>query len=175
MSRYPFEEFAAKFMASMDGVYSDATFVRYSRRYKRMALDIRNHYATGKISTTSPKKMTPEDVRHHLKYRKSLGYSDSEYSHEITTMTVLFDFCENPAVRTCLNKYPQLKPNAHHVRLDSLGSDECEKILKGIDSACSSDDFSMVRSYAMLAVFIGCGPRTKEIRFIDLVDLDTED
>ncbi len=175
MSRYPFEEFANKFMASMDGVYSEATFVRYTRRYKRMGLDIRNHSEKGLISTTSPKRMTPEDVRVHLKYRKSLGYSDSEYAHEVTTMIVLFDFCENSAVRTCLRKYPLLRPNSKHVRLPSLDPDVYDRIVSRVSDVALSDDYRLIRSYAMLSVFLGCGPRTKELRFINIGDLDTRE
>lgn len=176
MSRYPFEEYAARFMESMTGIYSEATVSKNTRRYRRMAMDIRRHFEMGKISTTSPKSMTPEDVRYHLQYRKGLGYSKSEYSHEVTAMTVLFDFCENMAVRTCLRKYPLLRPNSKHVRLPSLTPSEYDRIVHRINEvAADCDDFATLRSFAMLAVLLGCGPRTKELRLIDCSDLDLTD
>ena len=55
MSRYPFEEYARRFMESMTGVYSEETASKISRRYYRMARDFRTHFESGKISTTSPR------------------------------------------------------------------------------------------------------------------------
>lgn len=173
MSRYPFIEYARSYMESMQGYYSEATYTRYLRRYERMSREMVEHQKSGKISTSSPRSMTAEDVRYHLTYRKSLGYSASEYGHEITTMIVLFDFCENTAVRTCLRKYPLLRPVNKHVRLGSLTEAENARIMTRLSEVSSSDDYRIVRSYAMLAVFLGCGPRTKELRFMDLHDLDT--
>ena len=176
MSRYPFEEYARRFMESMTGVYSEETASKISRRYHRMARDFRTHFESGKISTTSPKNMTPEDVKYHLLYRKGLGYSKSEYSHEVTALIVLFDFCENMAVRTCLRKYPLCKPSKGHVRLPSLEPSAYRRIEGRINEVASIEsDYATIRSYAMLAVFLGCGPRTKELRFMDARDLDTED
>lgn len=175
MSRYPFVEYAREYMDSMHGYYSEATYTRYLRRYERMAREMVDHYNAGKISTTSPKRMTAEDVRYHLTYRKGLGHSASEYGHEVTTMIVLFDYCENPAVRTCLRKYPLLRPVNKHVRLGSLSGSEYDRILSRMAEVSGSDDYRLVRSYAMLAVFLGCGPRTKELRFIDVNDLDTRE
>lgn len=175
MSRYPFAEYAREYMETMRGYYSDATYTRYLRRYERMAREMVDHYKEGGISTTSPRTMTAEDVRYHLSYRKGLNYSASEYGHEVTTMVVLFDFCENPAVRTCLRKYPLLRPVNKHVRLGSISGSEYDRILIRMGEVSGSDDFNLVRSYAMLAVFLGCGPRTKELRFIDVNDLDVRD
>ena len=175
MSRYPFVEYAREYMESMRGYYSEATYTRYLRRYERMGREMVDHYKAGRISTSSPKSMTPEDVRYHLTYRKGLGYSASEYGHEVTTMIVLFDYCENTAVRTCLRKYPLLRPVNKHVRLPSLPRSDTDRILRRMAEVSGSDDCRLVRSYAMLAVFLGCGPRTKEIRFIDRADLDTEE
>ena len=177
MSRYPFEEYAARFMESMTGVYSDVTVSKNIRRYRRMARDFRSHFEAGNISTTSPKNMTPEDVRFHLLYRKGLDYSKSEYSHEVTALIMLFDYCENMAVRTCLRKYPQLKPNCKHVRLPSLDPSVYNRIENRISEivTASESDFSLIRSYAMLAVFLGCGTRTKELRLLNVCDLDIKD
>lgn len=172
MSRYPFEEFSTQFMASMVGVYSDVHWTTLQRRYRRMSLDIRRLHDEGRISSTSPKKMTAEDIRVHLVYRKGLGYSAKEYAHEVNALIILFDFCENMAVRSCLRKYPLLRPMADHHRLPVISDGERSRILRGCSAFSGSDDFDMVRSYAMLAILLGCGLRTKELRLCDAMDLD---
>ena len=175
MSRYPFEEFSNEFMVSVKGIYSDAHHKSLVRRYRRIAIDLRRHYAEGRITTTSPKKMTPEDVKYHLVYRKSLGYTQREYGHELNAFTVLFDYVGNMAVRTCLKKYPMLRAVQDHKRLPTISGEDRSRIMKGMADAAASGDARLIRPYAMLAVFLGCGPRTKELRLMDLKDLDTEE
>ena len=178
MSRYPFEEYSDRFLESMVGVYSDATLTKYRRRYRRMARDLRRLHDEGKVSTTSPRSMDVEDVRAHLQYRRSLDLSKSEYSHEVTALTVLFDFCENMAVRTCLRQYPLLRPTARRPRLPSLEPDVYDRIARRINEVAHLEDphcYPLVRSYAMLAVFLGCGARTKELRFMTIQDLNTDE
>ena len=178
MSRYPFEEYSERFLESMVGVYSDATLTKYRRRYRRMARDLRRLHDDGKISTTSPKSMDAEDVRVHLQFRRSLELSKSEYSHEVTALVVLFDFCENMAVRTCLRKYPLLRPTARHQRLPSLEPEVYDCIAARMNEVAQLDDvssYALVRSYAMLAVFLGCGARTKELRLMSATDLNTDE
>ena len=178
MSRYPFEEYSERFLESMVGVYSEATLTKYRRRYRRIARDLQDHLKTGGIKTTSPKSMNADDVRFHLLYRRGLGYSRSEYSHEVTALVVLFDFCENSAVRACLKRYPQLRPASKHVRLPSLDPKVYDRIVDRMNQVALSADVSsypLVRSYAMMAVLLGCGPRTKEIRMMDVSDLDVDE
>lgn len=173
MSRYPFDEFSNKYLEVMTGVYAPVTLQHTRRRLRRMGLDIRQHHADGRISTTSPKLMTVEDVRVHLVYRRSLGYSAKEYSHELTAMTGLFDFVGNGAVRACLKKYPQLKPTSpRRSRLPVNTSDDCRRMIETMDDAADHGDPQDVRACAMMALFLGCGCRTKELAAIEEQDLD---
>lgn len=75
MSRYPWEEYVNRYLSSMQGIWADTTRKAMHRRYRRTGQDIRTAFDSGMISTSSPRTMTPEDVRHHLVYRKSLGLS----------------------------------------------------------------------------------------------------
>ena len=108
---------------------SEATWARESRRLARMGRDIRAERSSGLISTMSPAILTPEDIRVHLTARRSLHYSGSEYSHEVSTLTAICDYCDNPAVRVCLKKYPLLRPVSRHVRLDSLSAADYDRLL----------------------------------------------
>lgn len=175
MSRYPWDEYAQRYLDSMVGIWSDMTHKGVARRLRRMGLDIRSEFERKKISTTSPRTMTPDDVRVHLVYRRSLGQTPSEYSHELTCMTSFFDFCENTAVRACLRKYPGLRPARGLARHQPLDDEDVSTILDRMSSVPQIEDYRLLRSYAMLAVFLGCGCRTKELRLIDLRDLDTDE
>lgn len=174
MSRYPWEEYANRFLDLMVGVWADSTWKGMDRRLRRMGREIRGHYDAHRISTSSPRTMTPEDVRYHLVYRRNLGLTPSEYSHELTAMITFFDFCENTAVRVCLRKYPGLRPAREKVRYLPLDDDDLQKVLSSFSKVPELTEFRMIRSYAMLAIFIGCGCRTKELRFLDIDDLDVE-
>lgn len=175
MSRYPFLEYSDKYMTAMTGYYSEATTKRYSRRFKRIDRDLREEFAQGRISSTSPKTMTPEDVMAHLSYRRSLGLSRSEYGHEVTTLTVLFDFVGNPAVREAMRKYPLLKVSNNRDRLPTLTPEEVSRILDGMDAAIESGRYYLIRSYALVAIYLGCGTRTKEVRLMEAKDIDTDE
>lgn len=174
MSRYPWEEYSNRFLASMDGIWADTTWKAMNRRLRRMGQEIRTYADSGRISTSSPRTMTPEDVRYHLVRRRRMNLTQSEYSHELTAMTLFFDFCENPAVRTCIRKYPGLRPVREKARYPSLDDRDLKRVLAALSLASDLDDERLIRSYAMLAVFLGCGCRTKELRLLDLKDLDTE-
>lgn len=102
MSRYPWTEYSERFLASMEGVWADSTWKGVQRRLRRMGYEMQQHFLSKKISTTSPRTMTPEDVRFHLVHRRKLDLTQSEYSHELTAMITFFDFCGNTAVRVCL-------------------------------------------------------------------------
>ena len=175
MSRYPFEEFSNEFMVSVQGIYSDAHHKSLARRYRRIGRDLRTLHADGRISTTSPKTMTAEDVKACFVHKMGLGHSAREYAHEVNAFILLFDYVGNMAVRTCLSCYPMLKPVSDHSRLPTISDSDRKRISEGMTGAVSSGDFRLIRSYAMLAIFLGCGPRTKELRLMDLKDLDTEE
>mgnify|MGYP001001358577 FL=1 len=151
---------------------SEATWARESRRLARMGRDIRAERSSGLISTMSPAILTPEDIRVHLTARRSLHYSGSEYSHEVSTLTAICDYCDNPAVRICLKKYPLLRPVSRHVRLDSLSAEDYDKLLDFLlrDGLAGAK----LRSAAAVAVSLGCGLRTQELQYAVRADLGAD-
>lgn len=173
MSRYPFEEYASKFLSNMVGIYAPDTWNRRDRRFKRIARDLQKHFTEKKISTTSPLKMTVDDVRFHLAYRKNLGYSTSEYAHEVSSLIRLFDYCKNMSVRSCLVQYPLLKPASKNARLPAMSDEEYSTIVSMLTDVIGSS-YDRVRAYAMTSLFLGCGLRNKELRMADVNHLDTK-
>jgi len=116
--------------------------------------------------------MTYEDIKVYLMMRKGLGHTAGEYRKDITAIRGLFDYVGNGAVRTCLIRYPQLKASSGSVRHLSFTSEEYDKIISGIDSALSSGGHRMIRAYSLVCLCVCCGCRPKEVRLIDVSDID---
>jgi len=163
-------EFVDQFMSAWSGIYKDNSWDVIYRRYRRQARDVNRMRAENLISSSSPQRMTVEDIRVFLTYRNSLGNKKSELSSEISAMKNLFDFCGNMAVSTCLKKYPLLNVRDRKSRLSSLTEDQFLTILKKAD-ACP-DDWKHVRSYALVCLAIFTGARPGEIRLAAIDDLD---
>ena len=180
MSRYPFEEFVKSFLLKVQPpIYSEDYHKRLTRRYSRIHRDLIRYYGEGKISTTSPRTMTVNDVAYHLSFRRSMKhkggqfYSYSEYSHEVSALIILFDFVGNMAIRRCLIENPALRPVRKHSRLPSLTVEEQASIKKVLDDL-DVDDWKAVRSCALVGMMLSTGGRTKELRLANVKDLDVE-
>jgi len=119
----------------------------------------------GMISTMAPSKMTPEDVKTFILFRKAKKVGASDLSHDITLLEQFLTYSGNYSVQVCLRKNTGLKPKDNsHQRLDPLPMKIYRTILarsKEIDYG----DFPTVRAYAMVLLYIGIGAKNKEIRF----------
>lgn len=91
MSRYPFEEYAEQFLDAVKDFYAPITWKGLYRRYRRINHDLIALQRVSDLSSTSPKRMNSEDIRIYLSWRRSLGYSNKEYAHEVNALTILFD------------------------------------------------------------------------------------
>lgn len=174
MSRYPFEEYAEEFLDAVKDFYAPTTWKGLHRRYRRINHDLVALQRSSDLSSTSPKRMTSDDIRMYLSWRRSLGHSNKEYAHEVNALIILFDYVGNPAVRQCMSRYPLTRPNGSDPRYGSISKTDRLKLIAGMDSHAESDDFSMVRSYAVVAFLLGAGLRSKELRLMEVDDLDTE-
>ena len=174
LSKYPFMEYADEFMASMRGVYAEATWDSVYRRYRRQSKDLVRLKAEGKISSTSPKTMTVEDVRQFLAMRKNMDLSTTEMQKEIIYLRAIFDFCESKSLDACLRKYPLLIPHRKEARLPSIDETEYAKIFEA-SLTIDPDDWMFNRAYALVLLVGGVGMRTKEVRLCNVEDLDDVD
>lgn len=172
--RATMKTYGAQFMRSMDRKYMEGTKDSVWRRYKRMDKDIEYLYRLGKLSTTSPNKMTPEDVHNFIAYRESLDVSDSEMVHELAALSNIFTFIGNDAYKTAMAKYPHLKVSATHKRLPSLGPEEVRLIIEAAEKVKDEDWSAMVR-YATVIFAICSGLRSKELRFCNVNDIHITD
>lgn len=175
MSKYPFKEKAEEFMDSRKGCIAELSWKGLDRRYRRMEREFILLKEQGQISTLSPQKMTDEDVKAYLLYRKAKKTSASDFSHDISALNQLLSFCGNPAVVACLNKNVGLKPkHKQQPRLEPLSKTTYEEILAAYHTI-DFGDFSQVRAFTLVLMYIGTGARNKELRLASIRDVDVDE
>lgn len=172
MGRHPFGEYAEKYMESVRGVYAEETWKNRARRYRRMGQKMIELKNEGKISTTSPKTMTPEDVRVYILYCKE-RVSTADLAHEVNALRRLLNFVDNHAVEICLNHNPGLKPSFRGTRRKGVMQDEVYDMILERSKTVDPLDFARIRAYTLVLMCINTGTRNKEIRFAEVRDLDT--
>ena len=173
MSRYPFPDFADRFLASIDGVLSPRYIEDMRNRFNRQSRVFVLLKNEKKVSSTSPQQFTVEDIRVFLVYRKNEeGAKPSDIRKDITALKKLCESCNNTAVSQCLVKYPQLKPRVREGRLPSMPKAEYQKLLDRLSEV--PREWKPVRAYAMVSLFIFTGTRTKELRLMNVDDVHTD-
>lgn len=173
MSRYPFGERAEEYMESRRCEYAETSWKTIMRRYRRMERDMIELKNSGKISTLSPAKMTEDDVKQYILYRKGKKNSNSEVNHDISALNNLLVYVGNVAVQKCIQRNQGIKPKSKQPRLDPLPSKTYDKILTAYDSA-NTDSLTEVRAFAIVLMSVNLGTRNKELRLADMSDLDTD-
>lgn len=171
MSAHPFLDYANKLMDKMENVYSEETLKTRKRRYRRMERDVIALKEQGKLSTMSPKSMTPEDVFTYLTYHNGkVGATDMV--HERACLKGLLEFCGNSAYSLAMTQYPQLKVKVKHKRKPTIDEETYRLILERA-MTLDGTDYHKIRAYALALMAIRTGARNKEIRLANLEDLDT--
>ena len=175
MSKYPFGEYAEEYVRFMRDTcqWNDGSWPGILRRLNRQTREINALRDQNKISTSSPKSMTCEDVRVYLSQRKALNFSNGEYRKDVTYLKGLFVYCDNVAVEKCLQKYPALKPVYGDKRLPALSKEEYAKI-RARALSLDPDDWNLNRAYTLVMLVLECTDRPREIRFTEVMDIDTD-
>ncbi len=171
MGKYPFGEYASRYMESMRGVYAEETWKTRDRRYRRMERKVIELKDKGLISTMSPKTMTEEDVRTYIIHCKE-RQGASDLVHEINALRNLLLYANNHAVDVCMNHNPGLRPIVKNRRKPAMADDVYQTILQKAQRL-DPFDFNRVRAYALVLLCINTGTRNKEVRLSELDDLDT--
>lgn len=173
MSRYPLMSFAIQYLDAARGKYAPTTRADLTRRYRRMAARLARLKQTGEVTTTSPQRLTPEDVKCYITCRldENRGEPCEDLQRDIIAMRHLCSYCGNHAVESCMDRYPFLQPRVKRFRLESLNQKEFSQIVTAM--AAAPDDWNHVRGYAMVMLAICTGTRTREIQTTAVADLDT--
>jgi len=174
MSANPFGERVAELMAAKSGCVTETTYKTTEARLKRIERDMLRMKEQGKISSMSPAKMTPEDIKSYIVERKEKGVGASDISHDISALKQLCTMCGNTCVQNCLTKYTGLKPTcSKEGRLAPLPDKTYEAILAKYNTL-DHTNYSAIRPYALVLLYICTGARNKELRLAEVSDLDTE-
>jgi len=167
-----FDAVAIMYMERRRGVYSPYTWRNLTRRYSRIARDLEDLQRKGVVKgSIDPRILTSEDLREYILYRRNLGYTSKEYSHDESAIRSLLKAYKNDALDTCLIEYPLLKSVKHSVRLPPLPDGLYERILSNSKIV---QHYDHLRAYSLVLLCIKCSCRTKEIRLAKLSDLDTD-
>lgn len=174
MSRYPFKEKYEELLEQRSYKLAEVTIKNLRRRYARQERELIRLYEAKAIGTLAPSRFTVDDIKTYLTYRMAQKKSSSDQAHDISALDQLCLYCGNPVVKQCLDKYPDLKPNkSYDGRLDPMPEDVVRLIYRKAQDV-DPTDFTMVRAYALVILYISTGARNKEIRLAELGDLDTE-
>lgn len=172
--RYPFMSAVNEYLAVYKGIYSEGMLSELNRRYPKISRQIRFLYESGRISSTNPSKMTPEDVREYAKYLRARGLKPSSVGHDISSLSMLCKYCGNNCVDTARSKYPLLFPKRTHDRLPVTERPEFDYIVKVAGGLKASDDYLRIRAYAAVLFAFGTGSRTLELQHAKLHNLSPD-
>ncbi|MBR4685560.1 MAG: site-specific integrase [Candidatus Methanomethylophilaceae archaeon] len=173
MSTYPFKEKAQEYLLYRKGIIAESSYKELDRRLRRIEREMIALRDKGEMSTLSPTKMSPDDIKAYILYRKARKVSASDLEHDIGTLNQMLLFFGNPAVTQCIQRNLGIKPRRSSQRLDPLPEDVYKTILakwKEIDL----NDFPQVRAFAMVLMYIGTGARNKELRLCRRSDVNTD-
>lgn len=172
--RYPFSAAANEFLAAYNGVYSRGMADELRRRYPKIGRQLEILKTAGKISTTNPKNMTPDDVKEYVKYQRQRGLKPASISHDVSSIAVLCSYCGNQCVDVARTRYPLLFPKRQIRRLPVLERPDFDRILSRAAELTENTDPARIRCYAEVLFAIGTGPRTQELQHAKLRYLDAD-
>ena len=175
MGRYPFMEAANRFLDSYFGVYSAAMYEELLRRYPKIQKQLILLWEKGKVSTTDPHKLTPEDIKEYIVAQKARGLKDTSISHDLTAIKNLCLYVNgNYCVDTAKKQYPTLFMKKRYVRLPVIEKPEYDLIMQFINNISPNAPERMIRAAAIVGLSFGTGPRTVEILHAKVRYLDPE-
>ena len=176
MSANPFGERVSAFLESRHGCLTEEYIKNLGRRFRRIENDLKRLKDDGKVKTLSPGKLTEEDVKEFITYRKGRKVCAGDISHDIAALQQLCSFCDNAAVQKCILKYPGLKPKVNQVMLEPLSEETYNRILTEYNSErINHDSLEQIRPYVMVLTYVSTGARNKELRLARFDDLDVND
>ncbi len=163
-----------EYVERLAGTCAETTLKAKTRRWKMLSRLLTNMREKGQISTLSPAKVTTDDVRTVILALKEKNRSSSDLRHNISLLKEVFEYAGSTAVGTCLVQNPGLCQKTAWQRLDPLPEYIYKAFMESWETA-DQKSFATVRAYALVAMFIGTGARTKEVCGADLADLDLDD
>jgi len=171
MGRYPFLTCAKKYLKSVGDGYAQTTSAELERRFRRMGQEFKELLESGKVSTSNPEKISPEDVLAYVTELKKKGMKENGISHNLGPLNNLLAYAGNPAVTVFKQKYRSFVPKKRTMRYPSMDESVFQKIIHNA-GLVKENDWRRLRAYALVVLAICTGLRNKEIRYCKVTDLD---
>ena len=137
------------------------------RRFNRMEREFQLLHSLGIVSTTSPKRMTVDDISAYYEYLKtkagrgSPNISIDSIKKDLIDLDKLCSFEENNCVSIFKKKCPALSKGQSSARLPVFTDEEFDSIVRHSNDVELTDG-AMIRAYALIALYLGAGLRTVE-------------
>lgn len=183
MSNHPWQYFVNKVMRSKR-VNDEKTQMDQRRRYNRIHDDILYLLSQKRISTESPQKMTVNDIKELLEYRrfeyknqrtgKLLKIEDHAKTQSVLTSLFKHPDVDNKNWDRCLLEYPELKVRIFHKILPSMTEEDYNKFLARQKEVTENHngDFLLLRRYFVSSIGMESGSRPIEFRNIKVENVD---
>lgn len=167
----PFIHYAKKFLDAHSEYYSERTFSNLVRRLNRQSREFVALWHEGHISSSDPRKITPDDILVFYNMLKGRGLKPSSISHELTVLGSLCIFLGNNAVDRFKVLYP-IKPSPRAVQPVLSEDDFIHICNKGLQVA--PDDFHLLRAFTASVVSLCSSSRSIENEFMQASHVDLE-
>ena len=168
MGRNPFKEACQVYLENYSINLSKGSVDVVRRRLRLLDHLVKELASDGIISTTYPKKFTPEDLYRIYKALKERPGSNGKLRERVTVSKYMNDLnnlcrsCGNFNIEVMNKRYPIAK-KTHHKRLPALSIKEMEEIAaKGLQVPDS--DRRRIRAYGTVGLYLGAGTRTLEVQ-----------
>ena len=169
MGKYPFTVTANQVLEETAPWYSESTREERTRKMRRIHGILLELRATGKISTTSPSKMTESDViefigwcKEHLDNATSIKY--------LRFLGEVLQAAGNNAVVAVKLKHKRNLPIATQKPIRTIAPDQMDRLLSGDWEL--EDPFLDATAKAALALYLHSGLRSGELRNAKFKDLN---
>lgn len=171
MGRYPFLTSANRLMRETHGYYAQSTCAERSRKLRRINDILAELRSAGKITTTSPKKMTEGDVEGFIAWCKR-NLDDSTSAKYLRYLDDVLMSEGNGAVQKVKALRKGLIPKATMKSIQTIPESDLEVLLGGQYSL--EDPLWDAVGKAALNLYLHTGLRSGELRGLRLCDLNLQ-
>lgn len=166
MSRYPFRECVNEVMSKYRGNRAASTLEVMERRYNRMERDLNQLRAEGRISTTSPKYLTVDDISVYHEFLRTRLVNgghvcNDSIKKDFIDLDKLCSYYGNRCIDDYKSRCPALSARKSSRRLPVLTTSDIDHVLS-VAEGLSDGDFWGLRAFALFALYTGAGLRTVE-------------
>ena len=169
--RYPFRTRSKDFLEvyRLSGRWNSETYDDRARTLRRIGRHLEDLFSEGRVSTSDPVRITPEDVRTYYIERSSSGLSDYSCFREVSILGTVCSFYGNDCVAVARVRYPFLMPRSQRRILPSM---DAAFIRSVVDESSKVDDFIGLRAFASVILSLCGGLRYIELRFARVDNYD---